>query len=348
MTLSWSEDEDGGRLEVTGWSAAELAEVQQLDDIAERFAVVPADALAAAGLTPMAGTFSVTAEGVQFQPRLPFAPGTTYAWIDRRQPDTAPLLLERPATSPAPSTVVDAIYPTAAQLPLNMLRFYVHFSAPMSEGCVATAVYLRDLDTESRLTGAILPMDPELWDPTHTRLTVLLDPGRIKRGLAPHEEAGYPLHVGQRVEFVVDDEFRDAAGAPLARAAQRRYVVGPEVHERIRPTRWQLATPRRGSEQPLGVQFERPLDHALAQRCLTLVAASGEPVAGTSSVTPGEWQWVFTPAGPWAASEYTLLIASELEDAAGNSVRRVFDRDLSDPEHNPEPARPVQLSITLR
>ena len=46
------------------------------------------------------------------------------------------------------------------------------------------------------------------------RLTVLFDPARLKRGLAPHREAGYPLRRGEPVSLVVDATMRDARGSP--------------------------------------------------------------------------------------------------------------------------------------
>ena len=63
----------------------------------------------------------------------------------------------------------------------------------MSEGHARESVRLIDTDTGQLLPDALLPMDPELWDRSRTRLTLLLDPGRIERGLVPHTETGYPL-----------------------------------------------------------------------------------------------------------------------------------------------------------
>jgi hypothetical protein len=65
-----------------------------------------------------------------------------------------------------------------------------------------------------RLEGqpdAFLSFAEELWDPYRRRLTLLLDPARIKRGLVSHEALGYPLRPGQPTRFVVDG-MRDASG----------------------------------------------------------------------------------------------------------------------------------------
>ena len=41
-------------------------------------------------------------------------------------------------------TVVEAVYPTAERLPENQLKFYLHFSAPMSRGEAYRRVQLLD------------------------------------------------------------------------------------------------------------------------------------------------------------------------------------------------------------
>ena len=82
------------------------------------------------------------------------------------------------------------------------------------------------------------------------------------------------------------------------------------------------------------IRFDRPLDHALLQRCLTVVDHDGRTVVGAASVPAGERSWTFTPAEPWPPVEHRLVVDTTLEDLAGNSVARVFDRDLTDASHD--------------
>ena len=84
------------------------------------------------------------------------------------------------------------------------------------------------------------------------------------------------------------------------------------------------------------MRFDRPLDHALLQHCLRVSAAGGVAVPGTAAVVEDERSWSFTPAEPWAAGHHTLVVDAMLEDTAGNSVRRVFDRDLTDDMQSPD------------
>ena len=52
----------------------------------------------------------------------------------------ATLRLERPRAKP--ETIVSQVYPTANSLPENLLKFYLHFSAPMSQGKVYSYIHL--------------------------------------------------------------------------------------------------------------------------------------------------------------------------------------------------------------
>src|SRR5262249_20643476 len=164
-------------------------------------------------------------------------------------------------------------------LPVNQLRLYLHFSTPMSEGWADRAVQVRRAADDEPLDGVFLG-GPELWDREHRRLTLLLDPGRIKRGLVPHEHLGYPLVEGTPIVLAVDPAFRDAEGRPLRTGTTRRYDVGPAVRARIAPVAWDLSRPTAGSTQPLTVRFDRPLDHALLAHSLRVTDAAGRPLPG--------------------------------------------------------------------
>lgn len=289
----------------------------------------------------MAGTFEREGDALIFTPRFLFVEGVRYTLLVDGEPVAS---LVRP-TAPAPAiTTVTGIFPTGGSVPVNLLRMYVQFSAPMSEGCVSRAVTVSAADTGEPLLHTLLDMTPELWDPARTRLTLLFDPGRIKRGLVPNLEAGYPLVEGRPVVVSVDASFRDAAGRPLADGFSRRYDVGPAISARVDPARWVIRRPAGGSMQSLQIEFDRPLDRALLARCLSVRDAHGDVVEGEMHIAAGERSWSFRPKMPWAASmAYALTIDTHLEDVAGNSVVRVFDRDLSRREDDPAGEHRVEL-----
>ena len=107
-------------------------------------------------------------------------------------------------------------------MPRNLLRCYVEFSAPMRE---AGATHVRLLDADGApLVGALLATEYELWDPDRRRLTVLLDPARIKRGLVAPSRGRVPAcGEGESVTLVVDAEFPDARAGRCAPGATRTW-----------------------------------------------------------------------------------------------------------------------------
>jgi hypothetical protein len=292
-------------------------------------------------LPPMAGRLVRDGNDTCFVPRFAFVDGTTYTVLVE---GVAAAVLVRPRIDGAASTEVIDIRPTATEVPRNLLRFYVQFSSRMSEGQAAKHVRLVDDDGETML-GALLPTEHELWDADRRRLTVLLDPARIKRGLAGHREVGYPLRTGTSFRFVVDEGFRDTRGMPLRACAERRYDVGGDARSRVDPDCWTLTVARRHSLDPLDVVFDRPLDHGLLTRCLHVIGPDSQVVDGTPTVGAQERSWTFVPRVAWAPGLHQLVVDPVLEDVAGNSVSRVFDRDLTLHRDEPRAARPATVTF---
>jgi hypothetical protein len=306
--------------------------------------VRPRSAGAAGELPPMAGRLIRDGGDMCFVPRFAFVDGTTYTVAVA---GTAAADLVRPRPDLPATTRVIGIRPTAAEVPLNLLRLYLWFSAPMSEGYAARHVALVD-DAAAELRGALLPTEHELWDGQRRRLTILLDPARIKRGLAGHRQAGYPLRPGTSFRLVVGGGFPDARGIPLHAGAQRRYQVGGQERRRVEPGGWALTVPPARTCEPLEVRFGRPLDHGLLARCLQVAGPGGRPVDGIPQAGPQERSWRLTPRQAWAAGSHQLVVDPVLEDLAGNSVSRVFDRDLTRPQDEPLASRPVMVTFRPR
>ena len=330
--VSWSRSGGADCIRLTGLPAGAIVQVR------------PGAAAADSGLPPMAGQLVRDGADLCFVPRFAFLGGTAYT-VTVEGATAATLVRARPGRTA--TTEVADIRPTAAKVPCNLLRLYVWFSAPMSEGYAAGNVRLAD-DGGSTVPGALLPGEHELWDASRRRLTVLLDPARIKRGLAGHREAGYPLRPGEPFRLVVDSGFRDAQGLPLRAGAQRRYEVGGEERRHVDPASWVLTVPPAGTSEPLQVAFGRPLDHGLLARCLHVAGPGGEPVHGTLQIGLGEQAWQLVPRRAWARGSHQLIVDPVLEDLAGNSVSRVFDRDLTRAKDEPRQARPVTVPFRPR
>jgi hypothetical protein len=216
-----------------------------------------------------------------------------------------------------------AVFPDADDVPENLLRIYIVFSAPMSLGSASGHVQLFD-EHERVVEDPFLPLDVDLWNDNRTRYTVLFDPGRVKRGILPNEEMGRALAAGRRYTLVVDDGWRDAAGQKLAAPFRRNFRARPPADYALDPQQWRIEAPLAETRDPLLVTFPASLDHELLQRALT-VSLNGERVTGDVQTNVGETRWLFSPAAPWRAGEYQLHAASILEDVAGNRIGRPFE-----------------------
>ncbi|MBX9585245.1 MAG: hypothetical protein K2X87_33485 [Gemmataceae bacterium] len=313
-----------GRFEVRGLPEGHLA---ALADPGRRAAAFVVRAETGPGLL---GTSGVDGGVLWFRPRFPLAYGVrhTAAFDPAALPGGAagPSSVEVTLTHPpAPPPAVTGVYPSGDTVPENLLKFYLTFSAPMRRGEAYHRVRLLGPD-RAAIDLPFLELDEELWDPTGTRLTLLIDPGRIKRGLKPREDVGPVLEAGGRYTLVVDGGWPDAAGRPLGGAVEKAYTVAAPAAERVDPAAWTL-TPPTVRDGALEVRFPRPLDRALLERSLAVADAAGRPVAGTAEVAAGEGGWRFTPSGPWPPGDYHLLVGPDLEDLAGNRPDRLFDTD---------------------
>ena len=278
---------------------------------------------------PLLGATRREGEALVFQPRYPLAPGMRFRVVYRDAPGAAAqeTLLETAAAAPRPAAAVEAIFPTADRLPENQLKLYLQFSQPMSRGQAWRR--LRLLDASGRpVEHPFLEIEPELWDPEGRRLTVLFDPGRVKRGLRPHLEEGSPLRAGREYALEVDAGWPDASGRPLAAPAGKRFSVGPPDHAPPSLETWEVEAPPAGTRDPLRVRFPEPLDRALLQSALGVDDPTGRPLPGRIEVGEQETLWRFFPARPWSAGAYSLRAATLLEDLAGNSLERPFEVDV--------------------
>jgi hypothetical protein len=228
----------------------------------------------------------------------------------------------------APRTQVVAVYPTGDHVPANLLKIYIEFSGPMREGDAAARARLVD-ERGHTVEGAFLRLDEELWDPSRRRLTLLLDPGRVKRGLKANVQSGAPLRAGQTITLEVDGAWLDAAGRPLVAGVRRQWRVDAADRVSPDPARWRIDAPEAGTRAALTVLFGEPLDRALLARFLRVEAADGRAAPGEATVGPHESSWRIVPAAPWSADTYHLAIDARLEDLAANRLSSLFDVDLT-------------------
>lgn len=291
---------------------------------------------------PMAGAYTIEESIIRFIPLYPLMPGQTYyALFDsaalhnivnageslaESKPVSTEFEVPRPVSMP---TRVTQVYPTSDLLPENLLRFYIYFSNPMREGDFLSYIHLYD-EQNNDLKGVFFDNLYELWDPSHQRLTIILDPGRVKTGLVAHENMGRALARGEEFRLVIDRTWLDANGHQLADDFIKTFRVMPEDVDPPDHVDWTIGLPEAGSMEPLMVSFAEPLDHALLSVFLQVVSSDGSDVRGTIELENMETQWLFYPEDAWPAGQYALLIDPRLEDLAANSLKGRFDKPANE------------------
>ena len=232
-----------------------------------------------------------------------------------------------PVERPAVAAQLTDVYPSSDELPRNVLRMYLQFATPMARGRAYDHVGFLDEDG-GEIEEAYIPIAQELWSPDGKRLTILFDPGRIKRGLARNEELGTPFQTGQTVTLVVRPGWPDASGTLVEQEFRKSFLVTEPERSRPSISQWNLELPSAGSREPLFVHFDRPFDFALLQHTIRVTGDSSKQVSGTISVGEEEASVSFFPDETWTVGEYCLVVDPQLEDRSGNSLKKSFEIDV--------------------
>jgi hypothetical protein len=335
---------DGGVFRVTGWPAG----AEPADGWGTLFAVYAG----AGDVPPMLGTWRVEEGSLVFRPRFPLEPGMRVRAVFR--PPGAPAVnatFDLPKAAPLVSTTrVAQVYPSTGVLPANQLKLYIYFSAPMRKGESWRHIRLLREDG-SQEPYPFLELDQELWDRDQLRFTVLFDPGRIKRGLASLAEAGPALEEGRRYTLVIDRQWLDGRGAPLADEFRKPFRVVGADRNPPNPAKWRVTAPRAGTTDALTIAFPEPMDYALLQHEIEVAGPDRSvtgSLAGSVDVQHEETEWRFTPQQPWIQGEYSIVIHTTLEDLAGNHINRAFDVDTFDPITRKVERETVSLPLRIR
>jgi hypothetical protein len=286
--------------------------------------------------TPILGSHSRKDRSVFFHPRFPFREGLSYTAFWEKQHAFSFTM-----ATDVPRAELRAIYPSGARVPANLLKIYLHFSEPMGEGRAYEHLKLVHVEGDT-VYQPFVPLQPELWSADHRRLTLWLDPGRVKRGLLSHRTHGVVIEPEETYTLIIDPTWKDATGRSLGKEAQKTFRIGAPDYESPKVANWEYEFPDAGTLEPLVIHFKESMDHALAGRLLTVSSPTETDLKGRIILKNEESQWYFYPEAPWAAGEYTIRVDSDLEDLAGNNLNRPFDREIS-----PEALKTVEQDYFL-
>ncbi len=288
---------------------------------------------------PVSGNYWIDGKRLNFIPRHPLKPGLTYravlkvrGFLDSAENSPMELTIEQEITVPRMAwnqsvpTKVEQVYPTSNVVAENHLRFYIHFSHPIARGAAYQNLELLD-ENGSRIEDAFLAIGEELWDLDCRRFTLLLDPGRVKRGLKLREELGPVLENGKKYTLKIKREWRDEHDQLLSADFCKEFTVGPAIESAINLKHSTVSLPVAGTKQPLEIDFPRSIDYALLERSISVADSSGERIPGRIQISPAERNWSFVPDQKWLPAIYQLLIDGRLEDPSGNRIRQPVEID---------------------
>ena len=186
------------------------------------------------------GEYEIKNEEIVFKPLIPFTRGLHYGISIHNQPTGS---FQVPNANVADAPALHGIFPTQDTLPENLLKIYLRFSQPMREGQSDKYVTLIKNNSDT-VNGALLNLQPELWNEDRTLLTLWLDPGRIKRDLQPNKLLGAPLEKNGRYQIVISREWKDEQGLNLIKNYSKRFVTTVRDGLSPNPKNWKLRMPQ--------------------------------------------------------------------------------------------------------
>jgi hypothetical protein len=287
------------------------------------------------------GSYVVMKSAVGFTPRFPFAKGVHYiarfnqealvknyneVYLPDAPTEELRLAFSIEGENGATPHVV-AIYPTTDLLPENVLRFHITFSSSMKKGEVYQRVRLLD-ESGKALDRPFLIVDEELWDDEMRSVTLMMDPGRIKRGLRKNIELGPPLSQGNVYTLEVAQGWPDKDGLRTAETFRKTFRCTGADRKQIDVTEWTVTPPVQQND-PLTMNFHEALDADMASSAFRIKDSNGNIVEGEFYTLVDQSGIRFEPAFPWAIDQYSVEVNPVLEDVAGNNLQRSFDEDTS-------------------
>ena len=220
-----------------------------------------------------------------------------------------PALLLAALTSPA--VLAQTLYPSGPTVPANQLRFHAELPEPASAEAIRASIRFEDeegRDLRFRL------LDEIIVAPDGRMVTLFIHPAFIKNALQAKEHIGQALVPSQRVSLEV-------------MGVRRTWDVIAPREDPIAIAVWQGGAIRRGTQDPLEVQLDRPID-ILSRDLIAVADGQGRRIGGSASLLPGETVWRFIPHAPWPEGPIALRVRTDLEDAAGNRICTAFEQQL--------------------
>ncbi|MFY0674818.1 MAG: hypothetical protein JXQ87_15575 [Bacteroidia bacterium] len=295
---------------------------------------------------PIQGNFNVTGSYLSFSPYFPFESGLEYV-VRTKTVDSesgfnyAEFRIEEKEKYNEASVL--NVYPLAKALPENLLRFYFYFNTPMKKGEASKHIQLQDA-TGKIDSHAFMEFKQELWSADGKRLTLLFDPGRIKRGVSTNVELGPALLESNSYKLIVFGTWQDVYGQELATETIKEFTVAKAYREHIRVNELEISKPNANSYDTLKIHFDRIIDHALIHSMFRVEDWAENIITGHWEISSNEKSAHFIPEKQWNQGNYQIIIDANFEDVAGNNLNNLLDQKLGTGNNN---VREVIRRITI-
>jgi hypothetical protein len=282
------------------------------------------------------GRYRIEGDYLVFTPYFPFEKGMTY--VVRTKNVDVDNNYSYQSFQVGKKEVVDkaavvSIFPSANELPENLLRFYLYFNTPMKKGQALKHIQL--IDSSGNIDNhAFMEFKQELWSPDGKRLTILFDPGRIKRGVSTNIELGPALLEGKQYQLVISGTWQDVYGQELSVNTTKEFVVTKAYRQPIKVDELEIQIPEADSEEILTIHFDRIIDHALVQSMIQIKDENEKVVAGYWQTSEEEKNIQFVPEKKWKKGTYRIIMDNRLEDAAGNNLNNLLDQKTDEKNSN--------------
>ncbi len=293
------------------------------------------------------GQYNKEGDYLIFKPYFPFARDMTY--MIRTKNETLDSTYSYRSFQFEKKNIIEqaeviSIYPLADQLPENLLRFYIYFKTPMKKG--QGLKYIQLIDEAGNVDRhAFMEFKQELWSADGKRLTVLFDPGRIKRGVSTNLLRGPALLEGKKYELIITGDWEDVYGQSLSINTSKKIQVVGAYDQQIEVNNWRINKPRRNSHDAITLHFDRIIDHALLQSMIKVVNEGAKPIYGHWEIEEEERSIKFIPKTEWEKGNYTIIIDSRLEDIAGNNLQNLLDHHKTTNKTNTQPHQYINFKM---
>ena len=177
------------------------------------------------------------------------------------------------------------VYPSLDSLPSNILKFYIEFSESVGSGQAYEMINILDE------TGKVLPADfvnlgTELWNKERTRLTMWLDPGRIKRDLLKNQTEGEVLEVSKKYTLFLDKRLVSINLNSMETDYEKSFITLES--DRIKPkvSEWMLEWIK--GKNSIKILFPEAMDYGSTIKAFEVFTKANKKVVGDWQIGKAE------------------------------------------------------------